>query len=91
MPKNRVPNKAILAGCLSFPGAGRRHAFEGARTWDGELFKLTEHTDRLFKSAEILDFEIPRTVEQIDGACKATKAENGLGAGGGLGVSRCRV
>src|SRR3984957_10664561 len=33
--------------------------FEGERMYGGEVFKLTEHTERLFKSAEILDFSIP--------------------------------
>ena len=46
--------------------------------YGGEIFKLTEHTERLFKSAEILDFSIPYTVAQIDEACKATCARNGL-------------
>jgi len=52
--------------------------FEGERMYGGEIFKLTEHTERLFKSAEILDFAIPYTVEQIDEACKATAAKNNL-------------
>ncbi len=52
--------------------------FEGERMYDGEIFKLTEHTERLFKSAEILDFEIPFTVAQIDEACKQTAVRNGL-------------
>jgi branched-chain amino acid aminotransferase len=52
--------------------------FEGERMYGGEIFKLTEHTQRLFKSAEILDFSIPFTVAQIDEACKATCARNGL-------------
>ena len=52
--------------------------FEGERMYGGEIFKLTEHTQRLFKSAEILDFSIPFTVAQIDEACKATCAKNGL-------------
>ena len=38
--------------------------FEGERAYGGEIFKLTEHTERLFKSAEILDMEIPYTVEE---------------------------
>ncbi len=46
--------------------------------YGGEIFKLTEHTERLFKSAEILDFSIPFTVDQIDEACKATCAINNL-------------
>jgi len=52
--------------------------FEGERMYGGEIFKLTEHTRRLFRSAEILDFEIPFTVEEIDAACVATCALNGL-------------
>jgi len=53
--------------------------FEGERMYGGEIFKLTEHTERLFNSAEILDFKIPFTVAQIDAACKETCARNGLG------------
>jgi branched-chain amino acid aminotransferase len=52
--------------------------FEGERIYDGEIFKLTEHTERLFRSAEILDFKIPFTVEEIDRACKETAERNGL-------------
>jgi branched-chain amino acid aminotransferase len=52
--------------------------FEGERMYDGEIYKLTEHTERLFKSAEILDFQIPWTVAQIDEACKQTAAKNGF-------------
>jgi branched-chain amino acid aminotransferase len=46
--------------------------------YGGEIFKLTEHTERLFKSAEILDFSIPFTVAQIEEASKATCEKNGL-------------
>jgi branched-chain amino acid aminotransferase len=52
--------------------------FEGERMYGGEIFELTAHTKRLFKSAEILDFEIPFTVEEIDQACKDVCAKNGL-------------
>jgi branched-chain amino acid aminotransferase len=52
--------------------------FEGERMYGGEIFKLTEHTERLFKSAEILDFKIPYSVAEIDEACKATAAKNNL-------------
>jgi branched-chain amino acid aminotransferase len=52
--------------------------FEGERMYGGEIFKLTEHTQRLFKSAEILDFSIPYTVAQIDEASKQACARNGL-------------
>ena len=36
--------------------------FEGKRAYDGEIFKLTEHTQRLHESAKILDFDIPYSV-----------------------------
>ena len=52
--------------------------FEGERMYDGEIFKLTEHNERLFRSAEILDFQIPFTVAEIDEACKQTAAKNGF-------------
>jgi len=52
--------------------------FEGERMYGGEIFELTAHTERLFKSAEILDMVIPFTVAQIDQACKDTCAKNGL-------------
>jgi branched-chain amino acid aminotransferase len=44
--------------------------FEGERVYDGEIFKLEEHTERLFHSAIRLGFEIPYSQESIDRACK---------------------
>ncbi len=52
--------------------------FEGERAYGGEIFRLTEHTQRLFKSAETLDMEIPYTVEEIDEACRETLVRQGL-------------
>ena len=52
--------------------------FEGERMYDGEIFKLTQHSERLKRSAELLDFELPYTVAEIDQACKDTCAKNGL-------------
>lgn len=52
--------------------------FEGERMYGGEIFELTAHTQRLFNSAELLDFEIPFTVAEIDQACRDTCARNGL-------------
>ena len=52
--------------------------FEGERQYDGEIFELRQHTERLFKSAEILDFEIPYSVEEIDRACVETAGRMGL-------------
>jgi branched-chain amino acid aminotransferase len=52
--------------------------FEGERAYGGQIFKLREHTERLFKSAEILDMEIPYTVEEIDNACIELLQRQGL-------------
>ena len=52
--------------------------FEGERLYNGKIFKLTEHTRRLFRSAEILEMEIPFTVEEIDAACVETVARMGF-------------
>jgi branched-chain amino acid aminotransferase len=52
--------------------------FEGQRAYGGEIFKLTEHSTRLRRSAELLGFEIPWTVEQIDEACREVLRANQL-------------
>ncbi len=44
--------------------------FEGERAYNGAVFKLTEHTERLQTSAEILDFKIPFSAAVIDEACR---------------------
>ena len=43
--------------------------FEGERSYEGEIFKLREHTERLFYSAKLMGFQIPYTLEEIDEAC----------------------
>ncbi|MBK1867477.1 branched-chain amino acid aminotransferase [Taklimakanibacter albus] len=52
--------------------------FEGERAYGGEIFKLTEHTQRLFDSAEMLDMKIPFTVAEIDAACRETLKRQGF-------------
>ena len=52
--------------------------FEGERVYDGEIFKLTEHSQRLIESAKGLDFEIPYTVAEIDQACLEVVRANKL-------------
>ena len=44
--------------------------FEGERVYDGEIFKLHEHTERLFHSASRLGFEMPYNKESLNKACK---------------------
>jgi branched-chain amino acid aminotransferase len=52
--------------------------FEGERAYGGEIFKLTEHTERLHESARILGFRIPYSVEDIDDACRALLEKQGF-------------
>ena len=44
--------------------------FEGERVYDGEIFKLEEHTERLFYSAKRMGIEVPYTQEEINDASK---------------------
>tara|TARA_B100000609_G_scaffold183536_1_gene165919 strand:+ start:295 stop:1170 length:876 start_codon:yes stop_codon:yes gene_type:complete len=39
--------------------------FEGLRIYNGKIFKLDEHIERLFNSAKILDLEIPYDYEKV--------------------------
>jgi len=39
--------------------------FEGLRIYNGKIFKLDEHTERLFKSAKILDLDIPYNYHEV--------------------------
>ncbi len=52
--------------------------FEGERAYGGEIFKLREHTERLFNSARLLDFTIPYTVDEIDAVCRELLVLNNL-------------
>ncbi len=55
--------------------------FEGERVYDGQIFKLTEHSERLGESARILGFSLPYTVDEIDAACRDVVAANAIGDG----------
>lgn len=50
--------------------------FEGERAYGGEVFHLTEHSQRLIDSGKLLDFTIPYSVEEIDRATRETVAAN---------------
>jgi len=52
--------------------------FEGERAYGGEIFKLTEHTERLHESARILGFELPYSVAEIDEACRQLLRKQGF-------------
>ncbi|MBY0611811.1 MAG: branched-chain amino acid aminotransferase [Beijerinckiaceae bacterium] len=52
--------------------------FEGERAYNGQIFKSTEHSVRFRKSAEIMDFEIPYSVAELDAAKALVVKTSGL-------------
>ena len=64
----------VLSHALHYASA----VFEGERIYNGRIFKLTEHTERLFHSAKRLDMRIPYSVAEIDNACDALVADSGI-------------
>lgn len=49
--------------------------FEGIRTYDGLVFRLKEHIDRLYKSADAIELKVPMTkIEMIEAVIKTLKA-----------------
>jgi branched-chain amino acid aminotransferase len=50
--------------------------FEGVRVYNGKIFKCTEHNERLKRSAELLGFEVPYSVAELDEACHQAVASN---------------
>ncbi|MCD6663149.1 MAG: branched-chain amino acid transaminase [Comamonas sp.] len=57
-------------------------AFEGVRAYDAQggtaIFRLQDHTQRLFNSAKILRMAIPFSIEQVNEAQRAVVRANGL-------------
>ncbi|WP_431281577.1 branched-chain amino acid aminotransferase [Humitalea sp. 24SJ18S-53] len=52
--------------------------FEGERAYNGNIFKLAEHTARLVESGRLLGFDIPHSQEVISAACQEALTRNGL-------------
>jgi branched-chain amino acid aminotransferase len=52
--------------------------FEGIRAFDGYVFKLAEHIDRLYESARCLELDIPMSKEAMTGTVVETLRRNDL-------------
>jgi len=55
--------------------------FEGERVYDGKVFKLREHSQRLIDSGSVLGFKMPYSAEELDAATMETLAANGISNG----------
>jgi len=70
----RDANVHVLTHAMHYASA----VFEGQRAYSGTIFALSEHSERLIRSAEILGFSIPWGRDEIDQACRDTLAASGL-------------
>jgi branched-chain amino acid aminotransferase len=70
----REANVHLLTHALHYASA----VFEGERAYGGEIFELTQHSQRLYDGANVMDFTIPYKVAEIDRACRDTIAANKL-------------
>jgi branched-chain amino acid aminotransferase len=77
----RDANIHVLSHTLHY-GCG---AFEGVRAYDTQqgpqIFRLQEHTERLFNSAKILRMKMPFSIEEVADAQRAVVRENKLASG----------
>ncbi len=70
----RDANVHMLTHAMHYASA----VFEGQRAYNGTVYALSEHCERLIRSGRLLGFEIPWSREQIEDACRATLAASGL-------------
>ncbi|WP_260483793.1 branched-chain amino acid aminotransferase [Sphingomicrobium flavum] len=70
----RDANVHILTHAMHYASS----VFEGQRAYGGTIFKLSQHSERLRKSASILGFDLPWSVEEIDAACMEVLKANDL-------------
>ena len=93
----REANVHILTHALHYASS----VFEGERAYGGKIFKSREHSERLKRSAQMIDFEIPYTVDEIEAAKLEVLQALGLqdayvraiawrGAGEDMGVASAR-
>jgi branched-chain amino acid aminotransferase len=72
VPKSQATVSVYDHGLLYGDGV-----FEGIRVYDGKVFRLRQHVDRLYDSARAIYLEIPLGREQMAEAITSTVAANG--------------
>ena len=70
----RDANLHVLSHALHYASC----VFEGERAYSKRIFKLQEHTERLFESASLLDMKIQFTADEINAACNEVIAAQGI-------------
>ena len=70
----RDANVHILTHAMHYASA----VFEGERAYGGKIFKSREHSERLINSGQMLDCEIPYTVDEIEAAKDDVMKASGL-------------
>lgn len=69
----REANVHILTHALHYASS----VFEGERCYDGKIFRGRDHSARLLKSGELIDMDIPYSVDEIEAAkAEVLKANN---------------
>ncbi|WP_397543733.1 branched-chain amino acid aminotransferase [Roseovarius salis] len=93
----REANVHVLTHALHYASS----VFEGERAYGGRIFKSREHSERLRASANMIDFDIPYSVDEIEAAKAEVLRVNGhsdayvravawRGAGEDMGVASAR-
>jgi branched-chain amino acid aminotransferase len=93
----RDANVHILTHAMHYASS----VFEGERAYSGKIFKSREHSERLKRSAEMIDFTIPYSIDELEAAKAEVLAASGLkdayvraiawrGAGEDMGVASAR-
>ena len=52
--------------------------FEGIRAYEGNVFRLKEHLERLYRSAEFISLKIPMTISKLTGLVRESLKRNKL-------------
>ncbi|SDG28994.1 branched chain amino acid aminotransferase apoenzyme [Methanolobus vulcani] len=73
VPKSQATTSVYDHGFLYGDGV-----FEGIRAYNGRVFKLREHVDRLYDSAKAIALEIPISREEMEEAILETLRKNNL-------------
>ncbi len=93
----RDANVHVLTHALHYASS----VFEGERCYDGKIFKSREHSERLHRSAKLIDFEVPFSVDALEAAKQEVLKANGQtdayvrafawrGSGEDMGVASAR-